>query len=170
MPGIEREQLEGLRRDLAQARAEYDKRVAEIKAIEETHAAEYALVAQSKNLRDAIDRTLRQALCDFYYLTEDKRPCESLSIKEVKNVVYDADRVLDWALERLIQSVLGMQAMGRTPIEMVDALRNGALCLTLDTAALKKGAELGMFGDKAPFKVELVAQANISTDLSKYIE
>jgi len=53
---------------------------------------------------------------------------------------------------------------------MVDALRNDVLFLALDATAIKKAAESGMFGDKAPFKVERVAQATIATDLNKFLE
>ena len=170
MPGIEREALAGLRNDLAAARVECQKWADAVRVIEEQNAQPYAMLAQSKNLRDAMDRTLRQALLGFFYLTEDKKPVEGLSIKEVKNVTYDADKALDWVLERLVRNVIGLYSTNKTDSEIIDALRNDILFLVLDGNAIKKAAESGMFGPSAPFKVEKVAQATIATDLNKFLE
>jgi hypothetical protein len=166
MPGIEREELEGLRNDLAAYRKAYAHWSEHIKELEAEHATDYSALKLAKEIRDGAELELRQKLCDFFYLTEDKQPVPGLSIKEVKKLEYDADRALDWVLGKLVQNILGLHALGKTRDEMVDDLRNNAIYLTLDGDALKKGK----FGPNTPFKEVTVAQATIATDLNKFLE
>lgn len=165
--GQERDELARLRDNLAGYRAAYTAQKALVERIEMEYAADYELLEDTRSVMQGAEQELRQKLCDFFYLTSDKKPVEGLSIKEVKNVVYDKEKALDWVLERLIRTIVGLHVLGQSRDEIVVALKNDALFLALDEAAIKKSAE--SFGPGAPFKIEKVAQATIATDLSKYL-
>ena len=118
---IIREELIKLRNELHKLRSQH---VAAKTVVDELrkHDARFQTEKLAAELLKGAETDFRAKLLEFYIKTQDTKPIDGVTIKQVTTVQYDRVAAYKWALDRSITMILGLHAKRKDVDSIVDEL------------------------------------------------
>jgi len=164
---IIREELIKLRNELHKLRSQH---VAAKTVVDELrkHDARFQTEKLAAELLKGAETDFRAKLLEFYIKTQDTKPIDGVTIKQVTTVQYDRVAAYKWALDRSITMILGLHAKRKDVDSIVDELYNSATFMTLDVSAFEAATKGGLTG--LPTQLVKMPQVNVASDLSIFVD